>query len=157
MEIDSRKTILKICIPTVAGLLIGIYFICRGGDAGYLLILPIYLIGLVYGITRIGPWMIAFLRSMFKAMASLFLFRMFLWAIVILILVPIGLGLLTLVCWIVGFPMAVMEVIRLIRERKACGSGTRRRRFRLPNLSLPSRRKRRNRLEEYDDDDYGEF
>ena len=97
MEIDSRKTILKICIPTVAGLLIGIYFICRGGDAGYLLILPIYLIGLVYGITRIGPWMIAFLRSMFKAMASLFLFRMFLWAIVILILVPIGLGLLTLV------------------------------------------------------------
>ena len=81
MEIDSRKTILKICIPTVAGLLIGIYFICQGGDAGYLLILPIYLIGLVYGITRIGPWMIAFLRSMFKAMASLFLFRMFLWAI----------------------------------------------------------------------------
>lgn len=69
---------------------------------------------------------------------------------------PIGLGLLTLVCWIVGFPMAVMEVIRLIRERKACGSGTRRRRFRLPNLSLPSRRKRRNRQEEYDDD-YGEF
>lgn len=100
--------------------------------------------------------MIAFLRSMFKAMASLFLFRMFLWAIVILILVPIGLGLLTLVCWIVGFPMAVMEVIRLIRERKACGGGTRRRRFRLPNLSLPSRRKRRNRQEEYDDD-YGEF
>ena len=121
-----------------------------------MLILPIYLIGLVYGITRIGPWMIAFLRSMFKAMASLFLFRMFLWAIVILILVPIGLGLLTLVCWIVGFPMAVMEVIRLIRERKACGSGTRRRRFLLPNLSLPSRRKRRSRREEYDDD-YGEF
>ncbi len=52
--------------------------------------------------------------------------------------------------------MAVMEVIRLIRERKACGSGMRRRRFRLPNLSLPIRRKRRA-TEEYDGDDYGSF
>ncbi len=103
VEIDSRKTILKICIPTVAGLLIGIYFYLPRWRRRVFAHFADISDRTCVRITRIGPWMIAFLRSMFKAMASLFLFRMFLWAIVILILVPHRIGAAdtrVLDCWV---------------------------------------------------------
>lgn len=153
MEVDSRKTLIKICVPAAGGILTGIYLLFCGWSVGYLLILPIYLIGLVYGISRVGPAMVAFMRSMFKAMASLFLFRMFFWVIFILILIPLGLGFLALVCWVVGFPLAIVDIVNIIKARNAAYGGranairARRNQRRLRSGSG------RNARNEYDDDD----
>lgn len=95
-------------------MIFGIYLVCN--DAGWysILIAPFYAVGLVYGITKVGPWIARFLGSMLKAAASLFFFRLFAWIIAIVVIIPLGIAVLLAVCWIVGFPLAIIDTVRVL-------------------------------------------
>ena len=123
---DTQKTMLRIGISLVVGIAMGIVFLCNKAPWYFMLLSPIYTVGLVYGISRVGPWMLKYLGGMFKAAASLFLFRLAWWILLLLVILPIGLAVLFAACWIVGFPLAVIDVIKTL---KANG-------FNMPKLQL---------------------
>lgn len=134
-----KKLLLKIALPFVVGLVIGIVYAAKGAPWYLSLIAPIYAVGFVYGITKVGPYILKFLGSMLKAAGSLFLFRLFFWIILIILIIPIGLAVLLGVCWIAGFPLAIVDLIECLK----C-------------ISLPERN-RKTKVDYSDDDDDDDY
>lgn len=116
MNNSLLKDGIKLIIPFFVGLVIGIVMLFKGSAWYWVLLSPVYAIGFTYGISRVGPVILKFLGSMLKAAGSLFLFRLFAWIIVIPIIVVLGLIVLLGVCWLAGFPLAIIDLLRIIKS-----------------------------------------
>ena len=115
MDSQSRNSIIKISLAFITGIIIGIIMLVKDLPWYCMIIAPLYCVGFVYGIVKVGPSMLKFLGSMLKAAGSLFLFRLFFWIVLIVLLIPVGLAFLLAVCWLIGFPLAIVDLIKAIR------------------------------------------
>lgn len=117
-----KKSLLKIGISFLAGMIIGIVLWAKSGWWQAFLILPFYAVGFVYGIQTVLPWIGKFIASCGKnAVYGGCVFKSFWIVLLIIIGLPIGLVFLLLAAWIIGLYHAGAELIRAIRDERKIG------------------------------------
>ncbi|MDY5773081.1 MAG: hypothetical protein SPK32_06555 [Bacteroidaceae bacterium] len=116
MDRHVRNSLMKTALALVIGIGIGASMLVKGLPWYCMLIAPPYCVGFAYGISKIGPIILKFLGSMLKAAGSLFLFRLFYWIFLVLLIIPIGLIFLLAACWLIGFPLAIVDIVKALRD-----------------------------------------
>jgi len=106
----------KLLISGIVGIALGIAATCSGYTVHALWAVPIYVIGMIYGIGSVLPALGRFAASMMRGTFNSVLFRRALLAVFLLLLLPVGIAFLLAVGWIIGIVRMITEVSTAARD-----------------------------------------
>lgn len=111
MIIIFSRELIKTGLGFAGGLILALIVAGTSNSFGFYLLFALYVLGLVYSISSVGPWILSLISSVLKFGMNSIIFKSLLGFIVILIAFPIGLILILTVGCVIGLFNCIKNLI----------------------------------------------